>query len=79
MTKSKRMISRIELLYLSKVGKRLREIREKNNFSLEYVIKKTKINELKHIENGVDIDFEKVFLLCNFYNIDITHIFNKHN
>jgi transcriptional regulator with XRE-family HTH domain len=79
MTKSKRMISKIELLYLKKVGVRLRQIREKKGYTLKYVIKKTNIYDLEIIENGTDIDFEKVFILCNFYNIDVTEIFNKRN
>ena len=79
MTKSKRMISKIELLYLKKVGTRLRQIREKKGYSLEYVLNKTKVHDLKLIEKGKEIDFEKVFILCSFYKIDVTDIFNKRN
>ena len=77
MTKSKRTISKIEIIYLKKIGIRLRQIREKKGYSLEYVLKETGVNDLRFIENGTDIDFEKVFILCNFYNIDVTSIFNK--
>lgn len=79
MTKSKRSVGRIELLYLSKVGKRLREVREKKGYTIEDVIKNTNIKELYEMEKGREIDVEKIFIVCSFYGIDITSIFNKRN
>lgn len=79
MTKSKRRPSRIELLYLIKVGKRLREVREKKGYSITDVIKHTNVQELYEMEKGKEIDVEKIFIVCTFYGIDITSIFNKRN
>ena len=79
MTKSKRGLGRIELLYLSKVGKRLREVREKKGYSIADVIKQTNVQELYEMEKGKEIDVEKIFIVCSFYGIDLTSIFNKSN
>lgn len=77
MTKSKRVVSRTELLYLSKVGKRLYEERKKKGYSIEDVIKYTNVKELREMENGREIEVEKIFIVCSFYGIDLTSIFNK--
>ena len=76
MTKSNR-VTMIQVLFLQKLGRRLRELRIKNQYSIEYVKSRTNIQSLEDIENGKESDMKDIFKLCNFYRVNIQHIFNK--
>jgi transcriptional regulator with XRE-family HTH domain len=71
-------MNKIEIIYLKRLGKLFKQLRNKRGYSLEYIVEETGIKDLKKIENGKNTDFKSIFILCNFYEVDVRDVFTRY-